>query len=285
MLRSIEMDWLSFDWQKKQLAAIRLQLALWRSCLPELPGLEKTSSADARLHQAHLCRRRMVLDKAMIRKRLRAPKAAALAGILFCVLLITSQLLVWISIPPDLGERAKDVTNHSKTISLALNLLPFAGIAFLWFIAVVRNRLGAREDRFFATVFLGSGLLYVAMVFMSAALAGGLIRVLISAPEALTHTGAYALSRAQVYQTMNVYGIKMAGVFMFSTSTILRRSGIAPRWIAFLGYALGAMLLLTVGIIVWVSLVFPAWVFLISVAILFENRSVVVEAGESSELA
>jgi hypothetical protein len=152
--------------------------------------------------------------------------------------------------------------------------MPFAGIAFLWFIAVVRNRLGALEDRFFATVFLGSGLLYIAMTFTSAALAGGLIRVLISAPEILRQQGTYALGRAQIYQSMNVYGIKMAGVFMFSTSTILLRTAIVPRWIAFLGYGLGAMLSLSIGIIRWIPLVFPVWVFLISAAILFENPAI-----------
>jgi len=116
--------------------------------------------------------------------------------------------LVWVSIPANLGGPLLDVISHSKAISLALNLLPFAGIASLWFIAVVRNRLAALEDRFFATVFLGSGLLYVAMVhaqhdrlFTSAALAGGFVRVLINAREILTQTGAYALGRAQVYQT------------------------------------------------------------------------------------
>src|SRR5215475_9218535 len=133
-----------------------------------------------------------------IDRRLRAPRAAAVAGILFSVLLITSYFLVWVSIPANQGAQTSQVIGHSKTISLALNLLPFAGIAFLWFIAVVRNRLGALEDRFFATVFLGSGLLYIAMVFTSAALAGGLIRVLIGAPEILTQTGAYELGRAQI---------------------------------------------------------------------------------------
>ena len=216
----------------------------------------------------------------LIHKRLRAPKAAAIAGILFCVLLITSQLLVWFSIPANLRGPALDVISHSKTIGLALNLLPFAGIAFLWFIAVVRNHLGALEDRFFATVFLGSGLLYVAMIFTSAALAGGLIRVLINAPDIVVQTGTYALGRAQVYQTMNVYGIKMAGVFMFSTSTILLRTGIVPRWIAFLGYALGAVLLLSIGIIVWIPLVFPLWVFVLSVAILLQNFSGVSQAPQ-----
>ena len=95
----------------------------------------------------------------LIRKELRAPRAAAIAGMLFSVLLITSYLLIWASIPESLGGPALYVISHSKTISLGLNLLPFAGVTFLWFIAVVRDRLGAMEDRFFATVFLGSGLL------------------------------------------------------------------------------------------------------------------------------
>jgi len=214
-----------------------------------------------------------------IHKRLRAPRAAAVSGILFSVLLIASYFLVWVSIPANPAAQDLAVISYSKTISLALNLLPFAGIAFLWFIAVVRNRLGALEDRFFATVFLGSGLLYIAMIFTSAALAGGLIRVFINAPDILTQPGAYALGRAQIYQTMNVYGIKMAGVFMFSTSTILLRTAIVPRWIAFVGYGLGAVLLLSIGIIRWIPLVFPIWVFLISVAILLENPSNVSECN------
>jgi len=187
------------------------------------------------------------------------------------VLLISSYLLVWVSIPANLEE--VDVIKHSKTISLALNLLPFAGIAFLWFIAVVRNRLEMIEDRFFATIFLGSGLLYIAMVFTSAALAGGLIGVISNAPDIISRAGPYAVGRAQIYQTMNVYGMKMAGVFMFSTSTILLRTEIVSRWNAFLGYALGAVLLLSIGIIRWIPLVFPIWVFSISVAILLENAS------------
>jgi hypothetical protein len=210
-------------------------------------------------------------------KRLRAPRAAAVAGILFSLLLITSQFLVWVSIPANPGAQALHVIRQSKAILLALNLLPFAGIAFLWFIAVVRNRLGGLEDRFFATVFLGSGFLYLAMVFTSAALAGGLIRVAINASEIVSQTGVYALGRAQIYQIMNVYGMKMAGVFMFSTSTILLRTRIVARWIAFLGYALGAVLVLSIGIIRWIPLVFPIWVFLISVAILIENPSSVAE--------
>jgi len=203
---------------------------------------------------------------------LKTPRAAAVAGICFSILLVTIHLLIWTSIPASLGAQATAVMSHSKKISLALNLLPFAGIAFLWFLAVVRNRLGFLEDRFFATVFMGSGFLYVAMIFTSAAIAGGLIQIMSTTPEMLVQTGAYAVGRAEVYQVMNVYGIKMSGVFMFSTSTLFLKTRIVPRWIAFLGYILGALLLLSVGIIVWIPLVFPVWVFLISAAILLEEH-------------
>ena len=220
----------------------------------------------------------MTSEETLSRKELQTPRAAAIAGMLFGVLLITSQLLVWVSIP--VNPAATDVIRHSRAVSLALNLLPFAGIAFLWFIAVMRSRLGALEDHFFATVFMGSGLLYIAMIFTSAAMAAGLIRVLLNSPESLVHTGGYVLGRAQVYQTMTVYGSKMAGVFIFSTSTILLRTMIVPRWIAFVGYAFGTILLLSVGTIVWVSLVFPLWVFLVSAAILIESPAQIADRND-----
>jgi len=236
--------------------------------------------ADREPSPIHLGEASMTQQGVITRSGLRTPKAAAIAGIVFSVLLTTSQLLIWLSIPLDPSESARDVISHAKTISLALNLLPFAGIAFLWFIAVVRDRLGALEDRFFATVFLGSGLLYLAMSFTSGAIAGGLIRVLRNAPDSIVQTGAYALGRAEIQEAMNVYGTKAAGVFMFSTSTILLRTGIVQRWIAFLGFALAITLLLSIGAIEWIPVVFPAWVFLISADILVQNLS-----GKSRALA
>lgn len=207
----------------------------------------------------------------LIHQGLKTPRAAAIAGIIFSVLLVTSQLLVRSSIPANPLGPATEVVSHSRAISRALNLMPFAGIAFLWFVGVVRDRIGMLEDRFFATVFLGSGLLYIAMIFASAGLAGGLIRVLSSGSDSLVRPDTYALGRAEIYQIMNMYAIKMAGVFMISTSTIALRTRFIPRWTAFLGYALALFLLLSVGIIDWTPMVFPVWVFLISMCILIEN--------------
>ena len=65
----------------------------------------------------------------------------------------------------------------SPRLRLAALLMPFAGISFLWFIGVVRDGLGRYEDRFFASVFLGSGLLFLAMLFASSAVGAGLVAI------------------------------------------------------------------------------------------------------------
>ena len=207
----------------------------------------------------------------VIAQRLKTPRAAGIAGIVFCVISITSQLLIRSAIPAYGHGTAVEIVNNSQTIYRSLNLVPFAGIAFLWFIAVLRDHLGELEDRFFATVFLGSGLLYIAMLFASAALAGGLLGVLSSGTENPVHGGTYAVSRAEINQMLNIYGIKMAGVFMISFSTISLRTRIIPRWLAFLGWALALLLLLSIGTIAWAPMVFPLWVFLLSVCILIKK--------------
>ncbi len=219
-------------------------------------------------------------ESALIRQRLKTPRAAAIAGILFSLLLMTSQLLIWTSIPANPLAPAKDVAAHMKTISLALNLLPFAGIAFLWFIAVIRDRLGELEDRFFSTVFFGSGLLFIAMTFTAATVAGGVVRIIGSGPEVLAGSSAYALGRLTISQ-LHVYAMKMAGLFMTSICTISLRTRIVPRWMALLGFVLALVLLLSVGVRVWIPMVLPLWVLVLSVHILIENLRRRPEAAKS----
>jgi len=210
-------------------------------------------------------------EPALIRQRMRTPPAGAIAGIIFSLLFITSLLLIWFSIPANPLGPAVQVINHLRTISFPLNLLPFAGITFPWFIAVVRDRLGELEGRFFATVFLGSGLLFIAMVFSAAAAAGGIIAFLGSGTENLIQSGTYALGRAEIAQTMHIYAMKMAGVFMITTSTISLQTRAFPHWMAVLGYVLAVVLLLSVGTIQWIPLDFPLCVLSISTYILIEN--------------
>jgi hypothetical protein len=152
-----------------------------------------------------------------------------------------------------------------------LNIIPFAGIAFLWFIGVLRDRLGAREDRFFATVFFGSGLLFLAMLFVAAAMVGAIILVFAEQPEELVNSATFHFARASIYSLINIYMIKMAAVFIISTSTVAISTGFAPRWIALLGYALAAVVLLGSSYMSWSFVVFPIWVLLVSSNLLIDD--------------
>jgi hypothetical protein len=214
----------------------------------------------------------MAENKAFTRAHLKTPRAAAIAGIVFAVLQVTIFWLLRRSIPADPLEPGEWVAADTKTIALALNTIPIAGVAFMWFIGVLRDRLGQQEDHFFATVFFGSALLFLAMMFAAAA-TGGAVILVASAGQAneLVNSPAFRLARAAAYVMMNVYAIKMACVFMFSTSTVVIYTAIAPRWIAYAGFLLALILLFGSDYIAWSFAILPAWIFLISIYILIDN--------------
>ena len=215
----------------------------------------------------------MLPSDAITRPGIRTPRAAAVAGIVFAVLLSTSLVLFRLAIPSAQAEIGNWIASPSRrrSVGIALGLVPFAGIAFLWFIGVVRDRIGDAEDRFFATVFLGSGLLFVAMFFVSSAILGGIIAAATRPGLSSLDPSVVVFSSRVTHLLSTVYGLRMAAVFVAVTSTVLLRERVAPRWIAFLGYAVALMLLLAIGISVWVELAFPIWVFVLSVHILLAS--------------
>ena len=202
--------------------------------------------------------------------RLRAPRAAAIAGIAFSLLLGLALGLIIVSVPSDPARPGVWLADpaHRTSVAIALNLVPFAGIAFLWFIGVVRDRIGQQEDRFFATVFLGSGLLFVAMLFAAAAFAGGLIVHAAAGSGAAPGPDTLATGREVTSLLLRVYAMRMAAVFTMSTATITLRTQVIPRWIGILGIAVAVVLLVTVTVTPWTELLFPAWILLLSVDIL-----------------
>lgn len=213
-----------------------------------------------------------VLSQApLVRPGLKTPRAAAVAGIVFSILLITSLWLLQVTVPADPADVGPWLLSSSRRITLALNLIPFAGIAFMWFLGVLRDRLGAMEDKFFATVFLGSGLLFLGMMFVSAAAVGGLIRAYSAAPNAMFEGSTFAFARAFAFDIMHIYAFKMAAVFMLTTSTLAIRTRVTPFWIALLGYASAVFLLVGSDYFDWVLFVFPCWVLLVSVTIVTDN--------------
>jgi hypothetical protein len=202
---------------------------------------------------------------------LRTPRAAAVAGIVFSVLLILVFGLLRLSIPGDPFEPGAWLQGGLTYVTPAMNLVPFAGVAFLWFVGVLRDRLGSREDQFFATVFLGSAFLLLAMLFAAAAVFGAIIIAFRASPEALEHSAAFHLGRGLAYAMINIYLVKTACVFMITTSTIALYTRLTPRWLAIGGYLVALILMIGSYYFDWSLLVFPLWVLLVSVSILRER--------------
>jgi hypothetical protein len=237
------------------------------------PGLHTPTSAIA--------------EPTAVGRALRTPRAAAVAGIVFSVLFAVALVLVRTAVPADPSDAGRWLTDRSRrdAVLLALGLVPFAGIAFLWFVGVLRDRVGEAEDRFFATVFLGSGLLFVGALFVAAAVAAGLVASAGQNGDRLLTSGAWAVGRRTTYELMTVYAMRMGAVFTLATSTILLRTGLAPRWLVASGYAIGILLLVTVGVVAWVELVFPAWVLVLSLYVLIAGfrRGRIVDPGAAPE--
>ena len=211
------------------------------------------------------------------------PRAAAIAGILFTILFSTSYTLILRSTPELDTDTGAWLATGGGTAPLAVGLMPFAGIAFLWFMAVVRDRLGHLEDQFFSTLFFGSGLLYLAMVFSASALFGSMVYIARQNPELLVDTSLYSAIRAMIYQIVHEYSIRMAGMFMIVLGTIWLRTLIMPRWLVAITYLFALILLFSISFSQWIMMVFPTWVCLISVYILILNYRNEVQPGSAPD--
>ncbi|MFF0622562.1 hypothetical protein [Streptomyces sp. NPDC004296] len=202
---------------------------------------------------------------------LRTPRGAAVAGIVSALLLGAAILFVRLAVPEhpeDAADWIRD-TSQRQLLRTALSLLPFAGIFFLWFMGAVRDFVGEAEDRFFATLFLGSGLLFVAMLFVLAATTGSLLAVTdVSGSASAGERALWQYGRHLVLELLSSYATRMAAVFVVSTTTIGYRVGVFPRWLVWLGYLVALVLLFAVGGTTHLELVFPLWMFAVSCHVL-----------------
>ncbi len=190
--------------------------------------------------------------------KLSTPRAAAAAGVLFALLFGGALVLIRISLPEGAAPGSQ-WTNSDHSIRVASVLMPFAGIAFLWFIGVVRDGFGGYEDKFFSSVFIGSGLLFLAMVFVSSAVG-----------VALTHSSGdiAEFGRVLLLALSKTYALRMAAVFMISLATIWLKTGLMPRWLVGVTYLVAVGLILASDVSMWLTLAFPTWVLVVSVLLL-----------------
>ena len=157
------------------------------------------------------------------------PRAAAVAGVAFALLFGAALLMVRLSIPGSIVERGGWLADPAGNLRLATHLLAWGGIAFLWFIGVVRTHIGAREDRFLASVYFGSGVLFLGMCFVAAAGTQALLAAHAQYGERFFDSGTFSFGSRLTYELSNTYALRMAGVFMFSLATLCHRTGAMPR--------------------------------------------------------
>jgi hypothetical protein len=199
---------------------------------------------------------------------LTTPRAAAVAGVLFALLFGATLILIRVKMPEGVGDSAEWLDSQKDGISTATKLMPFAGITFLWFIGVVRDNLGRYEDRFFASVLLGSGLLFLAMMFVSTAVAGALVATDAGITDPAAHVAVIAFGKMIVVSAAKTYAIRMAAVFMISLATIWLKTGLMPRWLVAVSYLVALGLLIAGDVSMWLTLAFPVWVLVVSALIL-----------------
>jgi hypothetical protein len=199
---------------------------------------------------------------------LTTPRAAALAGVLFGLLFGTALILIRTALPAGAEEGAQWLDVGSQKMRVAAILMPFAGIAFLWFIGVVRDGFGRLEDKFFSSVFIGAALMFLAMMFTAAAIGAGLAASSRDVVDAAAHTEVATFGQMVLIALTKTYALRMGAVFMISLATVWLKTGLMPRWLVLVTYVLALGIVLATDLSMWMTLAFPVWVLVVSVLLL-----------------
>ena len=246
-------------------------------------AVEWEAAANAKAADAKATLKRATIEGG--RRALSSIEAAALAGLAAAMLLSVAVYLL--GRQPGVGSSTEDLTWYSDssnrfTVLLGLNLAAFGVVAFLWFMAVIRRRLGEREDQFFATVFFGSGIAFGLLTITAAVCAAAPTLVVHFGNEANLDQSTVLLAHGLWYGLWGVSASRLVGVFIAATSTIGMRFGALPRWLARLGLLAGTVLGVTGAFAGPLDAIVPAWLALVSLTLLFARRTRTERAVEST---
>jgi hypothetical protein len=211
------------------------------------------------------------------RRWLRSVEAAAVAGMIYAITAISALVLLARFPSLDLPEQQLtawfDDSGHRLLLVLGLNLAAISSIAFLWFIAVIRRRLGEQEDQFFATVFLGSGIVYIALWLVSAA-AIAAPAIVIALPDAgVVSAPSISLAKGVGAGLLLVVAPRIQAVFILTVSNLIFRLGVLPRWLAVFGLVTGLVMFFVPLVSRPIGIALPIWAFVVSTVILLDKSA------------
>jgi hypothetical protein len=218
----------------------------------------------------------------------RSIEAAAVAGFLFAVLSFVALLLLNSS--PDLTTSDAELSawysdkGNRSSLTIGLSMSVFAAVSFLWFVAVIRKRVGEREDKFFSTVFLGSGILLTGVMLAGAAAQAGPAIAVDLADGKVPHTAAIAALNGLGTGFLLIVLPRLQSVFMISTSTLTLRTGAFNRSLSYLGYVLALLMFFMPVVYQPLGLAFPVWVGILSAAMVYRRSDIIprTQDAESS---
>lgn len=230
----------------------------------------------AEIHETKMQRR--------VRREVRSPGAAAFAGIIYAILMYIIMLSTFTAkIQPEDISRAW-FENWSDTASLVIALVPFAGIAFLWFTGVVRDQLSYQEGRFFATLFFGSGIIHVVLLFIWSAVFGAVMTTRDMPAVGEPSNGIYVFGFVLMNEIIGNYLLRMAGIYMTAIGALWGRTGLMPRWLTLITYILAFGFIFAANQFREARFIFPTWVLVVSIVILVLNFHSKQEQGNPNEL-
>ena len=214
---------------------------------------------------------------------LRMARSAAVAGLVFSALIILVLVLFRTAFPFDqlIDSNAALSQAQIDRGRWALYLLPFAGIAFIWFMAALNYSVGHADHRLFTTVFIASGIIFVGLIFVAGAVASAEVAAWVAGGDLLRPERL--IPATIVNALLADYSARMAAIFCLSVSTFGRMRKTLPSWLTILGTATGLFLLLVPFGVRYVEYVFPAWVAILSLY-LFIKDPAGQRAADSSDI-
>jgi hypothetical protein len=209
----------------------------------------------------------------------------ALAGFVFSVLFVIAWLLLraspsFDSTDDELSRYYLDPDQRRDSAIAGLYIIPLASIAFIWFMAALRDRYlraTARENTILSTAQVVAGALVVTSLFTIAAVE--LAVVWLAETGELFDVDSARSLLAIGQSTSDIMALRSAAVFVGVSATRAVRSGLFPRSYGVLSMVTALALLLVYGALPGVALLFPAWVAGSSVLILLRRRAIDVADG------
>ncbi|MFM9105555.1 MAG: hypothetical protein ACKOWF_02515 [Chloroflexota bacterium] len=218
-------------------------------------------------------------------------RLTAALGVAFSVLFVAGLLLLYTA--PGAGAPVEELRafydggDARKVVIGAVYVLPFAAVAFLWFIASLRSWLRFRASRLagvFSTVQLLAGAAFIALVLGGAgAMAVGPLARDLDAVQFDLDTIRHFTVLARVL--IMIFAMRMAAMVVMTTATIGAEAGLFPGWFRGLSIAVAAALFLAATLNVWLVALFPAWVLTLCALIVAGAREGQLSGAAEEDLA